>query len=893
MLYLTIRRFFCGVVLIIAGIFPLTGQQQTQVFHWLDTNEKLHNGLLKVELIEQTNRVVFQVKFTVTWFDLNSQPLKHQDQKPYLYLSKYGLFLSPPETCKCLTFEGTNQVELVFQDEGQLLISSANTKMDTLVLKTEMHYALSYSDYQKGKLEPVRSDSGSTFSFSFPLYPPEPDTKIQRTDIIAKQNIPPLLNPAIKEQSEQMIQRLEIRKAQLNRWTLPPEVISWGSELDSVPVITNQRQADSLSPLVNDALFSLQLQIQEIDQFIGEVEMSRQRLNKDSLDDVDYTSFEERLNKLWDESGQERAKYYQFQLTLLKVQKEINSHKGLHYTDSLLQVAKARFIPLFRKHIDSLKRLDNIYQVVAADLLPFFTGPRTKWQNNPALDSISGLHERIHMLMDQLKAEHDQEWTNYRSFLVGIGRVNEVEQLHADFNENYYRINLLVKENTKKISELRIPLESPGWLKSGIPIWIGSGVILLLLVILIVRYQLRAGKHARDTVTQALGPFAIKSGNNGGQGHYALDPVAYENYYEISFAQRMPDVVIDKIHFHNSVIKSIYQIVHGILMKKTPSEFGGFLFGNQYRLRSNGHIKYELLVEKVVPALSIRFDNVDTATHGADLVDELDEAVRQNKKLLLLGWYASSIDATLEMEPQFQKIHRTFFSEKWQIALLMNPGTANLQSALFMRRKSGFFESFPEPGALLNWDELYTHVMHPRVHTPEKDPFSDLQLKKALKIPLHSDWCDSIIETLWFLPDILPSIIKDNEMQFEPGVSYRVTGFLYGSVREFSPPAARRKGYEVIVTRFVEAVNGGSPREIPGYHLLGWWGQGAREIQDFLNAALTYHEPLFTAPYHFFCLSNSQNGELRIFSRNHQMSLNRNLIDTEELNTNTLLKDSQ
>jgi len=272
------------------------------------------------------------------------------------------------------------------------------------------------------------------------------------------------------------------------------------------------------------------------------------------------------------------------------------------------------------------------------------------------------------------------------------------------------------------------------------------------------------------------------------------------------------------------------------------------------------------------------------AAERIDLVDEMDEVVRQNKKHLLLGWFAPTSDAALALENELSKLHRTFFREKWQIGLLINPGTHDIQSAFFLRRKSGFYETYPDPAAILNWDKLYGYAANPpRVKVAE--PGSPMvELKDLAVLQLRTGWCDSLVENLGFTRQAVLDIEHACSQQVSLNTAYSVLGFLYGTIQGGGSDQNPGPDCRLVVTRFIEAQNGSSPREIPDYRLLGWWGYGNADIQDYLPDAIRYHEQYFRENHQLFILHSSVSGEIRVLTRKKNLELNNSIIETEEFN---------
>jgi hypothetical protein len=272
-----------------------------------------------------------------------------------------------------------------------------------------------------------------------------------------------------------------------------------------------------------------------------------------------------------------------------------------------------------------------------------------------------------------------------------------------------------------------------------------------------------------------------------------------------------------------------------------------------------------------------------------DLIEELDDLVRQNKKYRLIGWFTSSADNSLEIPEGLMRIHRSFFKEKWQIGLLLNPGSDILQGAGFFRRRSGYLDPMPDPAAFVKWDELYRFAVNPTSVAKNESNGSGRKEKSYSRISLNTTWGDSVVTAVNFDPAVVREIIAAAAIQAIPKDNYQVVGYLYGEVVPQPVADGKTSEYEVYVDRFMELNNELTPRELPGFTLLGWWGQSDVDVMTYLANAVKYHEQTFRDSHQLACLVNPATGELRIFTRKHSLEMNNSTIETEEYQLNSLL----
>ena len=115
------------------------------------------------------------------------------------------------------------------------------------------------------------------------------------------------------------------------------------------------------------------------------------------------------------------------------------------------------------------------------------------------------------------------------------------------------------------------------------------------------------------------------------------------------------------------------------------------------------------------------------------------------------------------------------------------------------------------------------------------------------------------------------------------------SGYLYGQVITDNKES-NGKEYSIYINRYVDASSGETPRDLPGFNLLGWIGLNSKEILESLKTAIPYHSIHFKKSYQVAVIVNTSTMEMRIFSQKHSLELNNNTIETEEFSFNNLLK---
>jgi hypothetical protein len=137
--------------------------------------------------------------------------------------------------------------------------------------------------------------------------------------------------------------------------------------------------------------------------------------------------------------------------------------------------------------------------------------------------------------------------------------------------------------------------------------------------------------------------------------------------------------------------------------------------------------------------------------------------------------------------------------------------------------------------------------------------------------------------------DVVKEIVNASGLISSPAESYQPVGYLYGTEEAESATEGKMPRLSIYVDRFIELTNEATPREIPGYRLLGWWGQSKAEIFTYLPAAISFHQQSFRENYQVACLVNSNTRELRIFTRKSNREMNNSVVETEEFNLSQLV----
>ncbi len=869
------------LILLVPECFVSAGAQENRFpFYWNSSNSTKQAGDVSVRITAQPDGQTFLMDLAVAWYDKNGNPVTDPVIMPWLYLSWVDLEVLPSNSLKCISSEKNRRFEIAFQTSGTLIFLVQDHFAGNARIKLRFQYALTKDDYLKADLEKILTDRGNEIEVLVSVQEREKQTDLASQ--AASQGKPAVLNPALLSRISEQYKTLRSRIDGLKLRKTSENVEERARLLNSN--MNRPGTPKAISALASD----ISAYITDIDICLADIDQARGYMNQEGVPLDTVAAYLKGYAFLRDEAVELKSMYFRVNLTPRNPEAEGISNPIDANRDSLLTVIRNKYSPVLTRQRDSLYLLEAAFREVAIPLAAVLQSGRKRQIRSDETDSLIQQHERLGIELSRLREEHSQHWTFYRSDIAGMDLIPDIEKLRGEFtafdltlNDSYKSLEKLIADNREILSKTQVI--SPNW-----AIWTGFGLILILISVLALRnsYVSRKLKNGEVRILEN-GTVAIQPAKTGDSNIFSEG--VPDGYYSVDLAESMPDSIVGRIHYSNGAIKSIYQLVHGAFIEKRPGDFGGYLFGSQYKMGANGNSRFEILIEKACSSKCLRSDIENDMGARADLVDELDELVRQNKKYLLLGWFTSSADNTLEMKEGLMKIHRTFFKEKWQIGINTNPGSSELVSAVFLRRRSGYFDPFPDPSSFIRIEELYQHAVNPPAFARENQPAASRDLTDYSKLEFNPTWSDTMVRSVSFHKEVTREIKQASGLVSVPLESYQVVGYLYGSCHSTGLNETKSIQYDLFVERFIELSNESNPREIPGLTLLGWWSQGKSEIFTYLPAAISFHTQSFREPYQIACLSKPPEGELRVFGRKSNLEMNNSVIETEEFNLRQLL----
>lgn len=869
---------FLTVLLAVSGL--AYSQEFRYTFDWTSGNETPMSGVLTVAASLQPDRATCQMDFSVTWMDANGSVITDAGQMPLLYLSRYDVEINP-KGLKCTNFEQNRKFELTFSSTGRLMFSVQEGFSGDCTVIFGFQYALSRGNIAKGELERIATPTDNRIRVALTI----PDrSKTQEDRITADDRQNQNLGRNSNERSEQanQFQRLQIRWMDFMNRKVAENLEKEISDISKLP--SSRVSLGKINELRGIAtLFNTDLETLKTDIRQYQANLDASGISADSV-----SSYREKTDNLLSRLAVLQSTYNQYRLQLTALLPAEAASQTVPARDSLLKNILNTYRPDFEQHTDSIGKLDTKLKSILENLQPEALKIKPRRSRGSFTDSLISEQAGVRSAAEGLVRLHSAIFSAYRNDVINLNLIPELENLHSDFlgaEQSISQTRALIDPVIESLGagERDVPWFRSNWAISG-----GLGIVLVLVIFLTIRNMVREKKLlAGEIRIGENSPDTLRAGKSAGSGIFPDG--APEAYYSSDFRETLPEAVVGKIHYSFSAVKAVYQMVHGAFMEKKAGDFGGYLFGNQYKLTGNGTPRYEMIVEKACASRFLRAEIQNDMEVRADLVDELDEIVKQNKKYLLIGWFTSSSDNSLEMQEGLMRIHRNFFKEKWQFGILINHGSEELQSAVFLRRKSGYVEPYPDPASFVKWEELYQYSNNPPLTA--RNEASGLERNEAdyTRLGFNLTWSDTVLRSVSWHKQVIADVHQASAFVSVPDESYQPLGYLYGACLPVEDPDRNLNQYSVFVDRFVEIANESSPREIPGYTLLGWWGQGKSEIFTYLPSAISYHEQFFREPYQMCCLVNTTTGELRIFTRKTDLSMNNSVIETEEFNLSRLV----
>ncbi|MDD4646399.1 MAG: hypothetical protein PHY99_10475, partial [Bacteroidales bacterium] len=827
---LFVRKYLVCVMLILSVSGHLFAQEKKIPFFWVDASENRLAGVITAKLVTLPGEGLYQLELNVLWNDSKGNPITENDRRPLLCLTKYDFDLSPAKKVICNSIEREKNFSLMFRSSGKLDLQALNGYEGEMVLTARFQYALTPELYKSGKWELIELMRPADQKMAFQVRSFKPVSE----DAIAGGDVAP--------------------KADAKKTLAIIQIISdrYQKTLLKVDGFENRKLPDSIHQ---------PKYLADLEELLSTIELEKANLNPDLLPTDTYQLYRERYNHLNDAVLGLKSAYVRSK-TSEKVEVDLaTTANRLREEDNLRNAITAKISPVIKSQIDSLSRITKRQAVVGEKLNSYLSDPKNWDKNSRLIDSLINCNSSIRKTFLALNQAHENTWRMYRQDLGNMMPVIGIDSLHVYYVENQNTLLSHIEETDRIVLTIKTNQDSLPWYQSNRLVWIGLLAVLLLIISTTIWNALSNRRNnKRNQMAAGNGLLGISPINTIVNGDIpALNP---DGYYMVDYQDTIPESMVGMIHYHPASVKTVYHLAHSVLSDRNASDFGGYLFGNQYKLHGKGAFKSELFIEKACESKYLRSTIPNDIAARADLLDELDELVRQNNKYRLIGWFTSCADQSMEIPEGLMKIHRTFFKEKWQIGILLNPDSDVLQSASYLRRKSGYLDPMPDPAAFIKWEDLYSFALNPGSSGAKQPDDQDHVGKNYSTIDLNNTWGDSVVTSVSFDASVMEEIMSAAANQAIPVDTYQPVGFLYGKAILQSSSEGKSNEYKVFVDRFIELRNESTPRELPGYTLIGWWGQAKVDILNYVQSAVDFHEEVFREAYQISCLMNPVTEEL-------------------------------
>lgn len=852
------RKYLIVICLYFSTLAALAHQENKYSFTWLDRSEKMLAGNITVTLTPLQEEGLFQLLFSVEWYDKDGNQISLTSQMPYLCLSKWDLDIDPAENVKCTSFGPKQPFIQPVQSSGFLNLQVLNGYQGEIKFTARFKYALTRDLFESGKLEKIDIKGTNDLKLVFTIR-------------------------SQKQEADRNVIADEGQKASEAKRIAAIIGIVSGNYQKTRLLVKELQDKKSFDE------FNRPNYLEDMEILSQKIDFEKARLNPDSLPVDTLQHYREYYNRLSDDILDLRTAYLRFQTTKsAQGSKADSSGIDQKSADSLRNLIRNRFQPVILRQKDTLNRIAAGQNLIASEMNGLIANGTEHNPDTPRIDSLVKSHGSSKNAFLAIKHSHEDTWKKYRVDLGMLLPVSEIENLHSQFLEDLNNVQSSIDSTDRAIASMGSATVETPWYMSNRLVWTGLLAVLVFVFISAIWSTSRNKKILRERLNLL--------NNNNPASLTARDKVpgifideTAEEYYTVDYKDDISEFVVGKVHYHTSLIKFVYHTINSAILDRKAGDFGGYLFGNQYKLAGKGGVRSEIFIEKACDSRYLRSSIANEINARADLIEELNGLVDQNKKYRLVGWYTSSTDSSLEIPEGLMKVHRSFFKEKWQIGILINSGSEVLQGAAFFRRKSGFLDPMPDPAAFLKWDELYRFALNPSSAAKNEQPGIERLNMNYSRIQFNNTWGDSIVTAINFDPLVVSEIIAAAAIQAIPRDNFQVVGYLYGTAESRAGTDGKIIEYEVFVDRFIELNNESAPRELPGFMLLGWWGQSNVDVINYLQQAVDYHELSFREAFQVSCLVNTASGELRIFTRKHSLEMNNSTIETEEYELMSLL----
>ncbi len=166
---------------------------------------------------------------------------------------------------------------------------------------------------------------------------------------------------------------------------------------------------------------------------------------------------------------------------------------------------------------------------------------------------------------------------------------------------------------------------------------------------------------------------------------------AHDDYLKIDLTSCWSDTAVTYLYTHRRTILDINKMLHeqyefpiDLSRLESIPEIGGFLLGNIYEEKD----AFQVSIEQFIP-ITAESQNRYTVKFGDQAWLELDDAFKAFPGLKLVGWFHTHPGHGLFLSDADLREHRQLFTQRYQIAIEIDPLKEGLDIAFFTWTKYG------------------------------------------------------------------------------------------------------------------------------------------------------------------------------------------------------------
>jgi len=859
-----------------------------KTFIYRDSDGNQHSGNLSFdyEIKKLLDKLDIFLRINVSWNNKDNL-ITDKANMPYLHIGEYDYEFDPINSLNCISFNSNR--EYTFQDSQILKFASDKLPIPkSITIGYEFSYVLKKEDFESTNMENI-SFLGQT-------------DKILRTKLEFPDSWFSVENDVKNTQdNDTLIQNKEFRSAFIDLESriekLKNRYVFYKDSFDIIEPDKNISEygnklintfGDSISEL-NTILFELTKlrnhinnTIVGIDTLINDIDNYQLFKNQNDFIGYDLTSLTDDI-KLENDVRNFRRDYIYFRqdVDLYLQDPKIKNLASVDPEESI-EILDINLLNIFTENndfLDSLKllliKMENQYDSLIIDNRTVepstITGFRSK------LDSFSEKYNMISSFHDSIYDEY------YMSDYYSYNR-NNLNSIHSRIgsskefiNSKFDSLNTRILEKSKIVQGANESKWTINWLWS-IPI-----IALIIIVFIFKPFRKKSKKKQGLKLNSQLNTPDINLYDSAET--ISDDISAKPVYYPLTW-QELNKSYIRFVFFSENVINEIYNISRNSITRKMVYEVGGYLFGRFEKKEGNGVGSYNIFVEQFVPAREMESSDHYQLDFGTETVEEMEHAIQDNQNLVLLGWFHTHPGHSPVMSDNNAAIYKKYFTEKWHISLIVDPGVEGCSAAVYSKGLEPVAIKCGTSGEFFKWKDLVTWIKDP-VNEKLRTFIPAISVKKVYYTArLNDKWCDSIVSTVKIEKKCFKEIaesIKKKDLKFQKS---RIAGFFYGKVseEEVRNNGGTKKEYSVLIEEYIESDPGNIPSKTSGFHLMGWLAFDDCELFELIEPALIIHEKEFNEKWQLSFLLNRNNNELRIFSRRQNLEMNNNVIETNEFN---------